>query len=153
VNFLKAVFVGVIFLVPANAQELKTNSVSEFKNSHPTIKWSSKPVLADVLCDGNPATVIFGSENQNVIVAVISSAHPNKTQMFSFPIRSDTQDGFCALPNKIQFSALDCKTDEGPLPGCKRIRGCKAFSVNDDDCDSFNFYWDSSRRALAWWRH
>jgi len=45
----------------------------------------------------------------------------------------------------IKTSLLNCAD-------CKPTKGCHSFTVIDDECDSFNFYWDSSRRTLAWWR-
>jgi hypothetical protein len=66
------------------------------------------------------------------------------------PFRSDTQDGFCAFPTRIEISPLQCAIDDGPLLGCKPIKGCQAFTVVDDECDSFNFYWDFSHKSLRW---
>jgi hypothetical protein len=95
----------------------------------------------------------LGSEKGNVVVGVASGVLPHETQVFSFPVRPDTQDGFCTFPTRIKLSPLDCESDEGTLPGCKPVKSCRAFTVIDDDCDGFNFSWDSSRRSLVWWRH
>ena len=137
----------------ANKQLSKTDDmVSKLQKSHPEVSWNTKSaILADVTCDGKFDAVVLGSQKDTVVVGVVSGA-PDKAQLFLFPIRRDTQDGFCAVPKRIEASPLDCQTDEGPLPGCKPIKGCKEFSVIDDECDSFNFYWDSSRKSLAWWR-
>ena len=97
--------------------------------------------------------MVLGSEKDTVVVGVVSGATPDQTQVFSFPIRSDTQDGFSAFPIRIKTWSLVCQTDEGALPGCKSTKGCRSFTVVDNECDGFNFYWDSSRKALAWWRH
>lgn len=56
------------------------------------------------------------------------------------------------MPTRVEISPHDCDSGEGPLPDCKVSRSCKDFSVVDDDCDSFNFYWDSTHKKLAWWR-
>jgi len=139
----------------ANAQVSKTDDmVSKLQKSHPEVSWNSKSaILADVTCDGKFDAVVLGSQKDTVVIGVVSGAHPDKVQLLSFPIRRDTQDGFCAVPKRIEASPMDCETGEGPLPGCKPVKGCKEFSVMDDECDSFNFYWDSSRKSLAWWRH
>lgn len=127
--------------------------VSKLQKSHPEVSWNSKSaILADVTCDGKFDAVVLGSPQGQGRHGVVSG-HPDKVQLFSFPIRRDTQDGFCAVPKRIEASALDCETDEGPLLRCKPAKGCKEFRVLDDECDSFNFYWDSSRKSLAWWRH
>jgi len=150
----KLILACAIFLALATAQVSNTDVLSELRKTHPTVKWISKPTLvADVLCDGRPDTVILGSEKNNVVVGVVSGARPHKTQVLSFPIGTATQDGFCAFPVRIETSPLICEPDIGPLPGCKPIKGCHSFTVIDDECDSFNFYWDSSRQSLAWWRH
>ena len=141
-------------LALTTGQVSDTDAISELRKTHPTVKWIGKPTLvADVLCDGRPSTVILGSEKNDVVVGVVSGTRLHKTQVLSFPIRSDTQDGFCAFPVRIETSPLNCEPDIGPLPGCKPTKGCHSFTLIDDECDSFNFYWDSSHQLLAWWRH
>ena len=145
---------GLAVLLPtALAQVSTTGALNELRKTHPTVKWNIKPsAVADVLCEGKPGTVVLGSEKDNVVVGVVSGLRPHST-VLSFPINSHAQDGFCAFPVRIETSPLDCAPDVGALPGCKVIKGCRAFTVIDDECDSFNFYWDSSRHALASWRH
>jgi len=146
---------AAIFVVSANAQVSKPEGVvNELRKSHSAVKWNSKSaIVADVTCDGNLDTVILGSEKNNVIVGIVSGAHPNKTKVFSFPIRPSTQDVFCAFPTRIEIAPLDCKSETGALPGCKPVKACQAFSVSDNKCDPFNFYWDSSTKSLVWWRN
>ena len=147
--------VAALLAASANTQVSKTaNMVSELQKLHPEVSWNTKSaILADVTCDGKSDAVVLGSQKDTAVIGVLSGAQPDKVQLFSFPIRPDTQDGFCAIPKRIQLSPLDCETGAGPLRGCKPVEGCKEFSVVDDECDSFNFYWDSSRKSLAWWRH
>ena len=146
---------SVATLLPLTfAQVSITDALNELRKTHPTVKWNSKlSAVADVLCEGKPGNIVLGSENNKVIVGVVSGLRPHRTEVLSFPIKSSTQEGFCASPVRIETSPLDCEPDVGALPGCKVIQGCSAFTVIDDECDSFNFYWDSSRRSLAWWRH
>ena len=73
-----------------------------------------------------------------------------KLGVFSFFVGSGVQDSFCAAPARIQVAPLDCDAEDY-LRGCKRVKGCQEFSVLDDAGDSFHFYWDSTRRQLAWW--
>jgi hypothetical protein len=155
VKFLNLLIIAAVFVAPATAQVSNTDvAVSELQKSHPAVKWNSKSAtVADVTCDGKPDTVILGSEKNNVVVGVVSGAHANKIQVFSFPVSRSAQDAFCAVPTRIEVSPLDCESEGGALPGCKPIKACRAFSVIDGECDPFNFYWDSSRKALAWWRN
>ena len=149
----QAALIGTVLLAISYAEVSKTTAISELRKSNPGAQWDEKSVVfADVLCDGKPDTIILGSENKNVLIGVVSPTRSKRTQVLSFPIRSATQNGFCAFPKRIEVFPMDCETEEGTLPGCKPVKGCKEFSVIDDECDSFNFYWDSSRKSLAWWR-
>lgn len=138
----------------SHAQTSKAASAVEMlRKARPTISWNAKSAkVADVDCDSKPDTVVLGSENGNVVVGVVWGAS-KQPQISVFPLRRDTQDGFFEAPTKVEVSPLDCDSDElGPLPGCKVIKGCKAFSLSDDECDPFNFYWDSTHKKLEWWR-
>ena len=108
--------------------------------------------VADVDCDSKPDAIVLGSEKDKVIVGVVWGTTTKKPETFDFSIRADKQDGFCAAPTKIEVEPLDCESDGGTLPGCRVVRGCRAFSLNDQKCDPFNFYWDATRKQLAWWR-
>jgi hypothetical protein len=148
-------FIAAIFLTSASTQVSKTEvSVSELRKSYPAVKWNSKSAtVADVTCDGKPDTVVLGSEKNDVVVGVVSGTPSYKTQVFSFPVKGGIQNGFCAFPTRIEISPLDCEAEGGALPGCKPVKACQAFTVIDNECDPFNFYWDSSRKTLAWWRN
>ena len=138
----------------ANAQAATAKAAVESLRKHrSTTKWNVQSArLADVDCDSKPDTIVLGSEKDKVIVGIVWGATANKPQVFEFPIRADRQDGFCAAPTKIEVTPLDCESDEGTLPGCRVVRECKAFSLSDEKCDPFNFYWDAARKQLAWWR-
>ena len=154
-RFLETVFLSFILVCFSSVQVAKTEAaVGALQKSHPAARWNNKSAtVADVTCDGKPETIILGSEKNSVVIGVVSGANPTETQVFSFPVEAGTQNGFCAVPKRIEVSSLDCKTEGGALPGCEPIKGCQAFSVNDNECDPFNFYWDASRKSLAWWRH
>ena len=149
-------FVIAAFLVASSTAQVSTTgvAVSELRKSHPSVNWNSKSAtVADVTCDGKPDTVILGSEKNNVVVGVVSGANPTKIQVFSFPVSRSAQDAFCAVPTRIEVLPLDCESEGGALPGCKPVKACRAFTVIDGECDPFNFYWDSSRKSVAWWRN
>jgi hypothetical protein len=148
-------FVATTLVASVGAQASKTKpAVRELRKAHPTVNWNSKSaIVADVTCDGKPDTVVLGSDKNDVVIGVVSGDRPNKTEVLSFPVKAATQDGFCSFPTRIETSPLACQSDQGALPGCKPNEDCRAFTVVDDDCDPFNFYWDSSRKTLAWWRN
>ncbi len=152
----RCLIVTGILVASANSQVSQPNNMtSQLHKSHPEVLWNARSaVVADVTCDGKPDTIALGSQKGEVIVGVVSGADPEKVQLFAFPVRRDKQDGFCAVPKRIEISPLKCarETEEDRLPGCRPIEGCKEFAVNDTLCDPFNFYWDSSRKSLTWWR-
>jgi hypothetical protein len=146
-----AVFFGMAFASPQPSQT--DVAITSLQKSHSAAKWNGKSaVLAEVTCEGQPDTVVFGSEKGKVVVAVVSGSNPNKIQFFTFPVRRDTQDGFCAFPTRISTAPLNCEAEGGTLSGCKPVKGCQEFTVDDDGCDPFNFYWDSSHQTVQWWR-
>ena len=155
VRLLKVVAILAIFAAFANAQISKTDvAVSKLRKTNPAVNWNRKSAISgDVNCDGKPDTVILGSEKDSVVVGVVSGAETDKPQVFSFPISGDTQEGFCASPTRIELFPLDCSSGEGALPGCTPIKSCQSFTVTDNECDPFNFYWDSSHKTISWWRN
>ena len=95
----------------------------------------------------------LGTDKKAVWVAVISGKQNEKPQLLSFPIGTAAQDGFCSVPSRIRLDPHVCETPEGPLSGCKKAKSCHDLAIIDNDCDSFNFYWDSSRKEINWWRN
>ena len=140
-----------VFGASIHAQKT-TGPIDVLRHSRPSTSWDSASAkTADVDCDGKPDTVMLGSDKGKVVVGVVWGTH-KQPQLFVFPIRRDQQDGFCVAPKRIEVTPIDCESDEGSLPGCQATKGCKAFSLSDDECDPFNFYWDAARKKLAWWR-
>jgi hypothetical protein len=127
------------------------------RTAYPDVSWDTRAAkTADVACDGHPVLVAFGSTKTEVLVALVTSVgdHARLRKIQRFPIAGGRQDGFCRAPTQISLSKHSCTTDEyGRLPGCRTNVRCVDFSLDDDDCDPFNFYWDVSRRALRWWRN
>lgn len=140
----------------AGAKTARTQlAVKRLREARPEIEWDGKSAaFGDVNCDGKLESIVLGRQENKVVVAVVSGDPHSKPQLLlTFPIRSDAQDGFCSMPVRIQVVPLDCSSEDGPLAGCKSVKGCKEFSVADDECDSFNFYWNFSQSSLGWWRH
>jgi hypothetical protein len=109
--------------------------VAKLKKSYPAVEWNEKSAtIADVDCDGNADTIISGTEKDRVAVAVVPGTRDDKPGVSFFPRSSHTQDGFCAVPIRIELSPLDCDSPVGPPQGCKPNKSCKAFSVVDDEC-------------------
>jgi hypothetical protein len=92
---------------------------ANFRSRTQKFRGTANPLFVlTLLVNGKFDSVVLGSQKDVVVIGVVSGAHPDKVQLFSFPIRRDTQDGFCAVPKRIEASPLDCETDEGPLPRC-----------------------------------
>ena len=140
-------------LAGAQTQSLKSAFVA-LERSSPFIQWNINSAKeGDVDCDGKPDTVMLGSKKNGVAVGIVWGSPAKKPEVLLFPIGSDAPDAFCSGPSSIHLSPIECQAETGPLPGCKMVQGCKEFSVTDDECDPFNFYWNSSRKALGWWRN
>jgi hypothetical protein len=124
------------------------------RSANPKVSWvSSSAKIADFDCDGKADMVMLGSEEDKVVIGVVWASPKGPPQILTFPIGTSTQDGFSEQPKSIETFPLDCKTENGrALPGCTAVPACRALYIRDDDTDAFNFYWDSSKRSLRWWR-
>jgi len=114
--------------------------------------WSEK---ADVTCHGQKDIIVVTHDAHKVWLGIVRTAQYTthaQTMILEWPLARGVQSAFCAAPTGIEFYARTCKTDGGPLQGCKPIQGCMAFSIKDAECDGLNFYWDDKKHALRWWR-
>jgi hypothetical protein len=150
-------FVAVLLTVAVSAmaadETAEISAVSVLRKAQPTVHWNAKSVVtADVTCDRKPDQIAIGyGKNQSVWVGFIPSGAQPITMRFA--VGKHSQDSFCSTPVQLETSPLVCSDEEiGNLPGCKEAKGCLAFSIVDDSCDSFHFYWDASRKKLVWWR-
>jgi hypothetical protein len=146
------------FGATAQDQKVTDAAISILHAAQPEVEWDAKTaVSADVTCDGKSDTAIVGYvKSEAVWLGVVAGNNDNKASkpvVMKFLVGKHSQDSFCAIPVQIETHPIDCDGDEGEtLPGCKKVKGCSDFSLVDNSCDSFNFYWDSSRKKLAWWR-
>jgi hypothetical protein len=119
----------------------------------PGVIWHVKSAqTADVNCDGRPDTILLGTARNRVWAAIIPGGG-GKPQTMEFPVAPGFQSGFCGVPKRINIEPLSCSSEDGPLDGSKPVRSCKAFSLDDGECDPFNFYWDSRHKRMRWWRN
>lgn len=117
------------------------------------VAWDiAKARRADVTCDGKPDTVMFGT-GRNAIWVSIAPGGGGKPQIMKFSASGARQDGFGAPPVRIDIYPINCESEVGRLDGCRPVRNCKSFSVDNDFTDPFNFYWDSRRKIIRWWRN
>jgi hypothetical protein len=101
--------------------------------------------------------MMIGSQPGAVWVGVVfGSGSQGRQQPVTdrYSLGGDRQDSFCVRPVRIETYPITCEPGGsiGELPGCVEAKGCFAFGVIEEACDSFNYYWDSERKALAWWR-
>ncbi|HVZ27551.1 MAG TPA: hypothetical protein VG798_02755 [Rhizomicrobium sp.] len=137
-----------LLLSAGTAQALDISALT-----HPGVTWQTgKARTADVTCDGKADTVLFGTAKNSVWVGILPG-DGGKPQTMHFPIASGKQNGFCAEPKNVTVSPISCSDPEmGKFPGCKAVKGCQDFTVADEECDSFHFYWDANKRMIRWWR-
>ena len=157
----RAVLIGLIALFSASLSGAQDNpdlkaALGGLQAAKPKVNWDEKTaVSADVTCDGKADTAVIGYEEGFVWLGVIPGYAEDKQakpMTFRFTVGKDTQDSFCRVPVRIEISAIECKTEDFDLPGCKTVKGCSALSLIDEACDAFHFYWNSSRKRLTWWR-
>jgi len=129
-------------------------ALERLRKEQPGVTWNAKTaVIADVLCSGQQQVVVAGTKSRRkVVIAVVSKVAAEQPTILEFALNSRSQAAFCAAPTQIKSYPLDCDADGEKLPGCSPRKGCSGFSVTDDQCDSFNFYWNSRRKSLEWWR-
>ena len=139
--------------VAAAGEAANTSAISTLRKAQPSVRWDEKSVVvADITCDGKPDRIAVGyGKDESVWVGFMQrGARPITMQ---FPLGRHSQNSLCSTPVRLETSSLACSDEEiGDLPGCKEVKGCSAFSVTDDNCDSFHFYWNASRKELVWWR-
>lgn len=118
------------------------------------VAWNAAKLrTADVDCDGKPDLIAFGTNHGLVWMGIIASGS-GKAQVMSFPLRKGSQDSFDSPPTRISVYPLICETAEDAyLDGCRQVRGCKSFSLDNDQTDPFDFYWDARHKRLGWWRN
>src|SRR5205085_4410797 len=145
-----------LFAIASTAQQnhAKKTGINVLRKARPSTTWhTDTAIVADVTCDGEPDTIVIGSEAEEVWVGVVQGSKNNKKQqpiLFNFRLGAAHEDRFCARPVRIETAPIDCNDDAGPIRGCKIAKGCRQFAVIDDECDSFHFYWNDSRKTLEW---
>lgn len=153
--------VGLISLFAgayAYAQEpaALATAANVLREANSKVAWDEKTaVVADVTCDGKADTAFIGYEGDMVWLGVVPGSKqnkPRKSMTIRFYVGKHSQDSFCAVPVRIEAYPIECENEDGNLPGCKPVKGCSGFSLVDEACDSFHFYWDSARSSLTWWR-
>ena len=117
------------------------------------VVWDTKSAITvDVTCDGKPDLVIVGQKRSMGVVAVVPNVgSPEKPIVSEFPTDgANQQDGFCGRSLKVYLEPRDCRWENDPISGCKVVKGCKAFRVDDGDCDAFHFYWNNKAKQLTY---
>lgn len=142
----------------AQAQD-SASALKQLQALKPKVSWAQTGSLrADVNCDAQADTLILGQEKTakgglRVWLGVVSGKPGSVPQTFDFGIDSGSQDALCESKVRLQAKPLVCDTGDGPLPGCKAEKNCKAFDLMDDACDSFHFYFDRNQNKLVYWRN
>ena len=154
------VWIVMALLVPLAAHAQKSvvapEVAAKLHAADPSAPWSSGwSEKADVTCHGQKDIVVVAHDAHKVWLGILRTAQYTthaQTMVLHWPLAHGVQSAFCAVPTKIEFYPRTCEGDDGPLQGCKPIAGCMAFSIDDDECDGLNFYWDAGKHGLSWWR-
>ena len=156
---LVAMFVSFCFVLsvdPTGAQTRTDVALKALRVVTGKVNWDAKTaIVADVTCDRLSDIVMVGYEPGAVWLGVVPGTKSGKAGMATttrFPVGAHAQDSFCETPVRIETYLMDCDGEDRSMPGCKLIKGCTAFSLNDEACDAFHFHWNRSRKALTWSR-
>jgi hypothetical protein len=139
-------------LAPALAADSAIAKLDAVAKSH--VVWNFKKARrADVTCNGLTDTIVFGTGQNSVWVGVVPGGG-GRVQVLRFAAAGNFQDAFAGPPIRINIFPLSCfaEDERNQLDGCKPVRKCKEFSI-DNDADPFNFYWDSRNQIIRWWRY
>jgi hypothetical protein len=138
------------------AQNQINTALTALRSSNPKVQWDAKSaVMADITGDGIKDIIVVGYDADSVWLALVPGAKAGtlaKPLVSQFSLGAGAQSSVCRMPVHIEIYPLDCEGNSGPLPGCKMVRGASSFALDDAACDPFNFYWDSDRKTLRWWR-
>ena len=158
-QLMRAITLGALLpLVGAHAQSPRPAApeIAALHDAAPSADWGhALTARADIMCDGRTALVAVARGQDTVWLGVLAGGvgpSPAKPAMLHWPIDAAHQGGFCAAPVRITLTPHDCDSAGGKLPGCKADKLCHDVSLEDDFCDSFHVFWDSSHQALNWWR-
>ncbi len=146
--------VTVLGLLAACGKSDEKQAQDMLRGAAPQASWDDALTLkADVTCDGQPDVIVIGRQPDAVWLGMVEKSKPTSTPLVvRFAIGPKDPASFCSKPKKIEETAISCENEGGKLPGCVPVQGCKAFTVVEDTCDPFHFYWDSERKSLTWWR-
>jgi hypothetical protein len=121
--------------------------------SWPAVVWNAQSVVAaDIRCTGGRDHLALGrgKDGQAWVGLVARGARP---MALRFPVGTEAQNAFCTAPVRIVVTPQTCRDAAGDkLAGCRPVRGCAVFAVEDDSCDAIRFYWDATSKTLRWWR-
>ena len=157
IAFLSVFVLGIPCAVAAEKPDLSAFLV-RVAAEQPSVKWDAKSV-AEGDFDGTHRVgfAIMGLKDKNVMVAVGRKAADGTltTQYLEFGISRDQQNAICGLPAHLEVTPLVCTAyeDQERLPGCKESPGVSGLSLDDDQCDPINMYWNHSTKQMMWWRN
>jgi hypothetical protein len=157
VAFISAFAFGITFSVAAEKPDL-TTFLAHIAAEQPSVKWDAKSVVEGDFDGTHRASfAVVGHKDQHVMVAVGRKAADGSVtaQYLEFGISRDQQDAICKLPAHLKVSPLVCSGEEDgeKLPGCTESPGVSALSLDDDECDPINMYWNHSTKRMMWWRN
>ena len=146
---------GALLVLSGCGKSDQKQATEILQKASPEANWDKAlSMTADVTCDGQPDTVLVGHRDDAVWLGVVQKSKPvsDAPLVVKFAIGAKDQGAFCANPVKITRESLVCDNEGGKLPGCLKVEGCSAFTVAEETCDPFHFYWDNDRKSLTWWR-
>lgn len=130
---------------------IREDAIALLKKAKPRVPWDVGFHLDhNLTCTGELDYLSVSTDGESVWVGYVPSVpRASRPTIMQFPIGKWTQGSFCKLPMEMQSYPNKCEAEGGStLPGC--MRGRWNFSLVDNECDAFNFYWDTTQKKLVW---
>ncbi len=136
--------------------DIEKRVIESLNAAAPTASWDHAiSIMADITCSGHPSTVVVSQGHDAIWLGIVNAGMriPGKPIIVNWPISPGNQSAFCSQPVHITTYPHTCQGNDGPLPGCKPAPGCVDISIEDDQCDPMNGYWNNRLGTMSWWRN
>src|SRR5689334_5761468 len=107
--------------------------MSALRGVNPSVSWDGRSIVsADVNCDGRIDSVAVGYQGGAIWVGLVPGGRASGSRRpvaLRFPVEVNRADAFCSTPVRLEEEPRTCRTNAGPLPGCRPAPVCVGFAV------------------------
>jgi len=119
----------------------------------PDVHWDKQTISGDFNCDGRKDHAALGHQPGKVFVGIVLS-DGTQPHILEFAVHRGENAAVCSPAAVLRKESLDYDPKEtvGELEGFHQTKDCWGLQLEDDECDSIHFYWNTVTRQVAWWR-